>query len=92
MANVTHDVKTLGKDMPRYIYRSLGGASVRRGFGDMRGEEVGVGEGKGVAVRRFSGTAGQCVCVCVSARVCVCVCVCTCERVVVDISYSEGFT
>ena len=49
MANVTHDVKKLGKDMPRYIYRSLGGASVRRGFGDMRGhsEEVGVGEGKG---------------------------------------------
>ena len=48
--------------------------------------------GRGVTVRRFSGTAGQCVCVCVSARVCVCVCVCTCERVVVDISYSEGFT
>ena len=47
MANVTHDVKKLGKDMPRYIYRSLGGASVRRGFGDMRGEEVGVGDGKG---------------------------------------------
>ena len=47
MVNGTHDVKKLGKDMPLYIYRSLGGAAVRLGFGDMRGEEVGMGEGKG---------------------------------------------